>query len=110
MELSNLFGIKLPNFHNLALFICHLFIDGQFRNGHIFYDPNVFQVGQLISEIQSTCPTSIPWISTDVTDKPVLPWKSNERTDHILQLIFFDPNRRNEAYFYLLSRVCLLFK
>lgn len=78
------------NYQNLALFICHLFIDGHFQTGHILHDPNAIQVSQLIVEIQSICQHSIPLFSTDVTEPNSLPWKPNKPTDHILQIIFFD--------------------
>lgn len=81
----------LNQFHNLALFVCHLFIDGNFRAGHILFDPNVFD-SELISEIQVKCPQSGPWLTTDVSQPPSSTWTPNERTDKILQLIFFDPD------------------
>lgn len=89
--------LLLPNhsshtsFHNLALFICHLFIDGHFRNAHILYDPNVFDA-HLLNEVDSVCPVQIPWLITDVTQPRSVLWQNDNRTDHILQLIFFDPN------------------
>lgn len=86
-----------PNFHNLALFICHLFIDGHFRFGHILYDPNVFDY-RLSNEIDSVCAVHIPWLTTDITQPSSLPWNSTDRTDHILQLIFFDPKYVPEQF------------
>lgn len=79
------------NFYNLAIFICQLFTDGQFRTGHIIYDPNVFS-SELITEIQLNCPYSIPWIMTDVNRPPSQLWQPNQNTDRILQLVFFDPD------------------
>lgn len=86
---------NISNFHNLALFICHLFIDGGFRNGHILYDPKVFD-NHLITKIDLTCLVKIPWLTTDVTQHFALPWDSSEHSEHILQLIFFDPNYLTE--------------
>lgn len=83
--------LNVSNFHNLALFICHLFIDGRFRTSHILYDPIVFD-DQLIGEIHLNCPISVPFLMTDITDPPSSLWHSNENTDHILQLILFDPD------------------
>lgn len=82
----------ISNFHNLVLFICHLFIDGHFRFGHILYDPNVFD-DHLTFEIDSVCSVPIPWLTTDMTQPFSLPWKNDDRTDFILQLIFFDSKR-----------------
>lgn len=90
MTLSNLLPLNPLNFHNLALFVCHLFADGQFRFGHILYDSSALD-SRLIAEIHSVCPYLIPWISNDVSELPSVPWEPNQRTDHILQLIFFDP-------------------
>lgn len=86
---------NISNFHNLALFICHLFIDGGFRHGHILYDPKVFD-NHLITKIDSICLVKIPWLTTDFTQPSTLAWHHSERTDHILQLIFFDPNHLAE--------------
>lgn len=80
---------KALNFHNLALFICHLFIDGHFRFGHIIYEPKVFD-GQLLTEIDSICSVQIPWQSIDITQSVLQSPQTNDRSDHILQLIFFD--------------------
>lgn len=74
----------------LALFICHLFVSGHFRFGHILYDPKVFN-SDLITEIYANCSVQIPWQTTDISQSSPLPWRVSERTDHILQLIFFDP-------------------
>lgn len=95
MGVLNLLPLNKSIVHNLALFICHLFIDGGFRNGHILYDPSVFD-GHLITEIGLMCSVEIPWLTTDITQPSSSPWSSTERTDHILQLIFFDPNRLSE--------------
>lgn len=92
MTLSNLLAPNLSKFHNLVIFICHLFTDGQFRTGHILYDPGAFQVDRFMIEIQSICTRSIPWLLNDVTKPIELPWKPEERTDHILQLVLFDPD------------------
>lgn len=89
MVLSNLLATNITSYQHLSMFICHLFIDGNFHTGHILQDPNNFDV-HLITEIDSICPRIIPWIMTDVTQPFTLPWKPKERTDHILQLVFFD--------------------
>lgn len=84
----------VSNFHSLALFICHLFVDGNFKTAHILNDPNIFD-GHLIADVVSICPRHVPWITTDVTQKSALPWQPNKRsqTDHILQLIFLDSTK-----------------
>lgn len=78
---------NISNFYNLALFICQLLIDGNFRNSHILYNPKVFD-GRLITEIASICPQSFLWQTTDVTQSSPL---HRSPSDHTLQLIFFDP-------------------
>lgn len=78
------------NFQTLALFICKLFIGGRFRNGHTLFDPNVFD-DHLTTELDSICTNKISWHSTDVTQPSLLPWNVADHTEHILQLIFFDP-------------------
>lgn len=89
MTLSTHLAPGITNYQNLALFICHLFIDGHFRTGHILYDPSLFD-GRLISDIDLICPRSIPWLMTDVTQPSSLLWDQQEPTDHMLQLIFFN--------------------
>lgn len=93
MMATSLSTVNLSNFslfYNLAHFICHLFIDGHFRFGHILYDPKVFE-NQLLTEIDTVCPVQIPWQTNDITQPFSSARDINERTDHILQLIFFDP-------------------
>lgn len=92
MTISTILTTNNSSFQNLAFFICHLFIDGRFRTGHILHDPNTFPVAQFIAEIQSICPHSIPWLLTDVMEPSQLPWTSDKRTDQIVQLIFLDPD------------------
>lgn len=86
---------NIPNFSNLVLFICQLFIDGNFRIGHILYDPTVFD-GRLLTEIEMNCPNQ--WKITDITKPSISPWNP-ENTDDILQLIFFDPNNLSEKIY-----------
>lgn len=92
MTLFNLIAPNIPNFSNLAIFICHLFLDGNFNIGHILYDSRTFD-NLLIFEIGTVCShsNSILWMRTDVIAPHSSPWKPNQQTDHILQLIFFDP-------------------
>lgn len=92
MIFSSILNPNVINFHNLALFICHLFIDGRFRYMDILYDSSVFDE-HLPSQIESICPVQIPWQLTDINKSPSLSGTPEERTDHILQLIFFDPEQ-----------------
>lgn len=80
-----------PNYHTLALFICHLFIDGKFRTAHYLFDPNIFD-DLLISEVNSVCSDPIPTLTMDIS-KPIF-GTTEQYAQHetILQLIFFDPN------------------
>lgn len=87
--------LRSRNFYNLALFICHLFIDGEFQSGHVVYDPKIFP-DQLIAEIQSNCPRFIPWQLTDVTKTHATLCQPNQNTDHILQLVFLDPKHSSQ--------------
>lgn len=92
---SSLLFLNVSNilsFRNLALFICHLFIDGHFRQGHILYDRKVFD-DQLMTKIDSICSVKIPWLMTDISQQPSLPMHMSDRTEHYLQLIFFHPNQ-----------------
>lgn len=75
----------------MALFICHLFVDGKFRTAHIVHDQNVFDP-RIISEIHLNCFDPIPCVLTDITRPFELPWESIELSDHILQLFLFDPD------------------
>lgn len=89
-------SVQIPsNFGNLALFICHLFVDGHFQFSHILYDPNEFDDSLLI-EIDSICPIQIPWQTININQTSFQNSPSNDRTDHILQLIFFDPKLLGE--------------
>lgn len=92
MPVSNQLAAKITsvsNFRNLALFVCHLVIGGQFRTGHILFDPHIFDT-EFGTEIRSKCPNSIVWLMTDVTKPFSPPWQPNENTDRVLQLILMD--------------------
>lgn len=77
-----------PNFLNLSLFICHLFAGGNFRQVQILYHPEAFD-DQLYKTIESACPLQIPMIKTDISSPATYSIDQNQRTDHILQFIFF---------------------
>lgn len=69
--------VPIPNISNsskLALFIRHLFVNGNFRFGHILYDPNEFN-SDLTARIDTTCLVQIPWQTTDITQSSLLPWE-----------------------------------
>lgn len=83
------FALNIPNYQNLTIFICHLFMIGNFRTGHILYDPHIFD-GRVLTKIGTNCTRSIPWITTDFTKPYSLLWKFDDFTDDILQLIFID--------------------
>lgn len=90
MTVSNLLVPNIFNSFNLALFVCHLFIDGNFKTGYIVHDSNRFDFG-FISEIESVCAVSIPWLTVDITEPATPIEHQSERNDYILQLIFLDP-------------------
>lgn len=69
MPATNVLFPGIPNttpFHSLALFICHLFIDGKFRSGHVLYEPNALD-DRIFTEIKSICPEPMPWQTIDIT-------------------------------------------
>lgn len=81
------------DFHRLALFMCHLFIDGQFRTAHILYKPNQFD-HEFLTHIDSECAEPMPLYLTDVTQSWERPWNQHDSPDNVLQLSLFefDPN------------------
>lgn len=87
----------IPSYRNLILFNCHLFIDGQFQEGHILFDPAVID-NQFIIGIQSNCSHLTPWQITDFTKLFSKPWAQHQSTDRILQLIFLDSNHFPENF------------
>lgn len=103
----------LPNYHKLALFVCHLFIDGKFRTTHILFDPNIFD-NLLISEIDSVCSDPIPLLTTDITKSSIGTAEEYAQHGPTLQLIFFDPDHlpkktirfRRQLAFYRLFIFC----
>lgn len=82
MSLTNLSIQNVSKFHNLALFLCHLFIDGHFRHVHTLYDPKIFN-GQFMAEINSICPVEIPWRLADITKPSFQNVYTNDRSDHV---------------------------
>lgn len=81
--------------HQLALFVCHLFIDGNFRSAHILYKPNVFEYNEFMAHIDSNCPEQMPLYLTDITQPWGYSWNQNESPYNVLQLIFDEFNPRN---------------
>lgn len=91
------------NYQKLALFLCQMFIDGQFRSGHIIYHSNVFN-DQFTTQIDSVCPHFIPWIITDIDQLSLHPFKKLVDTDdNILQVIFLDPQNLDEDMQYCID-------
>lgn len=76
-----------PSYANLSLFICHLFVGGNFSNTRILYQPRVFD-DRLIQELESTCSAPIPILTTDVTRIKEREWKSCPTTPNTLRLFF----------------------
>lgn len=77
------------NFHKLVLFICLLFTDGHFYHGHILYEAKMFE-DRFLTAFDTFCPAQIPWQITDIDQHSLTHIQSNNRTDHILQLVFFN--------------------
>lgn len=82
---------NISNFYNLALLICQLLIDGNFRNAQILYDPQIFD-GRLMDDFGSVCSSSFPWRTMDITQALPSHYNQDEHTRNDLQLIFLDPN------------------
>lgn len=72
--------------YNLALFICHLFINAHFHRGHILCDPEVFYV-YFLAKIDSIRPVRIPWQTTDISRSFLQPLHKKPQNDYTLQLI-----------------------
>lgn len=92
MAISNILPTatsNAPNFHYLALFICHLFGHGPFRTLHILHNPNLFD-HRLLVEIDSLCSDPIPLYLTDISQPALSPWSEQDNVDNVLQIIFFD--------------------
>lgn len=87
MSHCNLLAPDIQRFYKLSLFICHLFIDGNFQTGHILFDQSAFD-SRLITAIDSTCSQKISWMMTDIT----LPRNTTVHSDHTVQLIFLNPD------------------
>lgn len=81
----------MSTYHHLALFICHLFIDGHFRTAHFVYTPNTFDF-DLLPQIDKLCPEPIPSYCTDITLPWKWPWNRNDNINNVLQLIFLNPD------------------
>lgn len=78
------------NFQYLALFICHLFGDGNFRTVHILFKPTTFNF-DLLMQIDSVCSEPIPLYLTDITQPWEWPWNQNDNPNNVLQFMFFEP-------------------
>lgn len=79
------------SFQQLALFICHLFIDGNFRVTHILHKSNTFNAN-FLQHIDSICPLTIPIYLTDTISQQhwIELWNQNDVRDNVLQVIFLD--------------------
>lgn len=78
-------------YYHLALFICHLFIDGQFRTAHFVYKSSTFD-SDLLLQIDKLCPARIPSYSTDLTLPWEWPWNRNDNINTVLQLNILSSN------------------
>lgn len=93
MYLENALITSQPNFFNISLFICQLFIGGSFRVAQILCDPTGFD-DRIIYRIDLEC--SFPRTFIDVTSAQNFKLNFNKRTDHILQLIFLSQGQSTE--------------
>lgn len=76
-----------PNFVNLSLFICQLFVGGNFRIAHILYYPEAFD-DRFISLLDATCSVQIPMVIIDATGPGKIHYEKLIRNAPILQLFF----------------------
>lgn len=74
------------SYQNLAIFICHLLIGGQFQAVEIFHNPGIVN-HHVLQEIHANCPYAIPWLTVDMAQKNI-PSIANESYNHIIQIIF----------------------
>lgn len=87
--------VNVTNVHHLALFICHLFIDGHFRTAHFLYKPNTFNF-DLLLQIDTVCSEPITFYLTDINLPLEWPWNDKDSPDNVLQLCFFDQRKLTE--------------
>lgn len=72
---------------NLATFICHLVIGGQFHGIQVLYHP-VSSDGALLSEIQKICPNKFYSSTIDITQPWNVQWEFGIISNNFIQLIF----------------------
>lgn len=67
MNLVNHAALNQSNFAHLALFVCHLFIDGPFHSGKLSFDHGSLAY-RFLSEMESVCSTNIPWTIENLSE------------------------------------------
>lgn len=96
MSPTNISNRNSSNFYNLAIFICNLFIDGNFQVVHLILDPTENGVHPTFIDNHPDC--MIPLAATELNRMSF--WDSSPdytlRNDHILQLIIIDTDRLDE--------------
>lgn len=88
--------VNVSGIHHLALFICHLFIDGHFRAAHLFHKSAAPKPNWEL-QTNAVCPELVPFYVTDITSPWQWPWNDKYNPNNVLQLIFFDSNSNNFA-------------
>lgn len=91
------FSNSQSNFFNLSLLICHLFVGGNFKVANILYTEEALD-DRLLSEIDSTCLVRIPMTTLNISASALETFSidPNQRTDHIIQLIFLPRDKLAE--------------
>lgn len=98
MSLVNHTVSNQPIFGHLALFVCHLFIDGPFHSAKLSFDHGSLNY-QFLSEMESDCPTNIPWKIENLLefkmDSEIK--NQNEIDDSVLNVIWIEMDKFDET-------------
>lgn len=99
-----------PNFVNLSLLFCHLFIGGNFKEAQIFYHSDTFE-NQIIAQIDSTCSVKIPLTISNITNSILIRrYYIKEKTNHILQLNFLRPEKLTKYFDKIIEEVSTMYR
>lgn len=84
------FTTSMPlNLKSMALFVCNLYISGQFGTVQFIFDSTMLN-NQLIIDLNFNCPVFIPILTARSTGAQFPLSSQSKRTDQILQIILLD--------------------